>query len=165
MKFLATIYPRDVDVDAPDFDFGTFRTRQAVRTIVFDGDEVAIIHVSKFNYYMLPGGGIDRENIEDELKREVREELACEIIIERNIGSIITYIDRWNYKQIDTCFVSRKIGETKNALLTEFEAAAGYEVIWAHNLSQAITLLKSSRPTDRDGKLIRQRDLLFLESL
>ena len=63
MKLLATFKAKDVDLDAPDFDYASFKPRSAIRAIVFDGDEVALIYVKEHGYYMLPGGGL--ENNED----------------------------------------------------------------------------------------------------
>ena len=86
MKLLATIKPEDVDADSPSFEYGSFKPRTAARAVVFDGEKMALIHISKHDYYMLPGGGIDSDDLRTGLAREILEELGCEIGITSEVG-------------------------------------------------------------------------------
>lgn len=79
MKLLTTLRAEDVEPDAPTFDYTSFKPRTAVRAIVFDEDKIALIHVKEHDYYMLPGGGVENEDIATELHREILEELGCEM--------------------------------------------------------------------------------------
>jgi len=164
MELLATIRPSDVDPDAPDFDYGTFRERVAGRAVMFDGDKVALIFVEKDGYYMLPGGGIDDDDMAAGLARELLEETGCRVDIGEPVGRIDVYIDLWRNKQMDYCYVARKVGDAGAQNLTEGEAKAGYKLVWPVSINDAIRLVKAALPQVRDGKLIQARDLLFLET-
>lgn len=163
-KLLATIRPSDVDPDAPDFDPSSFRPRTAARAVLFDGDKVALIHVSADGYYMLPGGGIDGDDMATGLAREIQEELGCRVTIAGEVGSVTIYNDRWASKQTDYCYIAHKTGQDGAASLTDFETESGYQVVWAADINEAIQLVQNARPQMRDGKLIQARDLLFLQT-
>lgn len=54
---------------------GTVGKRPSVRGIILKNGKIAMMHSLKFDYYKLPGGGIEEgEALEDTLVREVREE-------------------------------------------------------------------------------------------
>ncbi len=166
MKLLASICPEDVDPASPHFDYSTFAQRTAGRVVLFDGERVALIHVSKHSYYMLPGGGVDKdEDMFVALRREVMEEIACEAKIEHEVGSVELYFDRWQQKQVDYCYIARKIGEPTKTAHTDFEKQEGHKTVWASSLAEAIRLVEDSMPEERDGKLVRARDLLFLKTV
>lgn len=163
MKLLATFKAKDVEPNAPHFDYDSFKPRKATRAIVFDGDKVALIHVKEHSYYMLPGGGIDEgEDVAAGLRREITEELGCKVEMTGEVGSIEVYFDRWSKKQTDSCYTAKKVGLTTSTAPTGFEQQEGHNVIWAESLPDAIHLVEKATPLNRDGKLVRARDLLFL---
>lgn len=163
MKLLATLRAEDVEADAPHFNYDSFTPRRAARAIVLDGDKIALIHVKEHNYYMLPGGGLEGdENPQNGLIREVAEELGCVVEIIDEVGSVEVYFDRWSKKQTDYCYITKRVNETDKAL-TDFELEEGHNVIWADSLQAAMELLEGAYPINRDGKLVRARDLLFLK--
>lgn len=54
---------------------GTVGKRPSVRGIIIRDGKVAMLHSRKYNYYKLPGGGIEAdETLEETLVREVKEE-------------------------------------------------------------------------------------------
>lgn len=54
---------------------GSVGKRPSVRGIIIRDGKIAMMHSKKYNYYKLPGGGIEPgEGLEDTLIREVREE-------------------------------------------------------------------------------------------
>lgn len=163
MQLLATLKAQNVESDAPHFDYASFKPRAAVRAIVFDEDKVALIHVKEHDYYMLPGGGIESQDPTTELQREILEELGCEIEVTGEIGSIEVYFDRWSKKQTDFCYTAKKVRHIADATPTDFEVEEGHSIVWAQNLDAAMQLIDSATPANRDGKLVRARDLLFLK--
>jgi 8-oxo-dGTP pyrophosphatase MutT (NUDIX family) len=166
MKLLATFKAKDVDLDAPDFDYASFKPRSAIRAIVFDGDKVALIYVKEHGYYMLPGGGLENnEDVHAGLSREIVEELGCEIVITGEVGCIEVYFDRWSQRQTDYCYTSNKMGETTEKSLTDFEIKEGHDVVWVEDIQTAIKLVANVHPKNLDGKLVQARDLLFLKSV
>jgi 8-oxo-dGTP diphosphatase len=166
MKLLASLTAKDVEDDAPEFDYANFAPRSAVRAVVRDGDKICLIHVSEHNYYMLPGGGIDDgEDMQTALAREIMEEIGCTATVVGEVGSIEVYNDRWRKKQTDFCYVMNKDETAGGTAITDFEASEGHKVIWALSLNEAIRLVKDAAPINRDGKLVRARDLLFLQAI
>lgn len=70
-----------------EFDFknyitnGSIGKRPSVRGIIIREQKIALVHSEKYDYYKFPGGGIDgKENHEETLVREVREEVGLEVI-------------------------------------------------------------------------------------
>lgn len=145
-------------------DYLNYQPRKAGRVILFKDQKVALIYVSTHKYYMLPGGGIEKESIQSGLKREVREEIGCQIKIISEVGKIISYIERWKNIQTDYCFIAKVTKEIKDISLTSFEKSEGHQIVWAKNIKVAIDYLKNSKPQENDGKIIQKRDYLFLKT-
>ncbi len=60
---------------------GTVGKRPSVRGIILRNGMIAMMHSQKYNYYKLPGGGIEPgESLEETLIREVREESGLIVI-------------------------------------------------------------------------------------
>ena len=164
MKLLATIKSIDVNPKAKNLDYDKFKPRIAARVVLLDNKKVALIYVSAHNYYMLPGGGIDYDNIETGLKREVREEVGCEIEILEEIGYTKLYFDRWRKIQTDYCYLAKVLSRGVDLYRTDFEESEGHKIVWANNINQAIELVKTADPKEDDGKIVRARDLLLLKT-
>lgn len=165
MLLLHTIKPEDVDNNAPAGNYAAYTSRTAVRAIVFDGAKVALIFVRKHGYYMLPGGGVDES--EDKmlaLHRELKEELGCKTEVTGEIGSITIYNDRWRSKQTDYCYTATLVERGDATMPTNFERDEGHEVIWTSTIFDASQRMRGAMPLNRDGKLVRARDLRFLET-
>ena len=164
MKILATIKSVDVNPNAKGTDYATFTRRNAARVVLLDDKKVALIHVSAHNYYMLPGGGIDDDDIETGLRREVKEEIGCEIEILDEVGSTDLYFDRWTILQTDYCYIAKAVSSGLELARTDFEESEGHKIVWANDINQAIELVKKADPKEDDGKIVRARDLLLLET-
>lgn len=162
-RLLASIKPEDVDETFRQTDYSTYTPRRAGRAIVFDGQKVALLSVGGQNYYMLPGGGIDKgEGTEEGLRRELLEELGYLVELGAPIGVTEMYIDRWRNKQLDTCFFAEVSGDQGEISRTAFEKLEGHQIVWAQSLSLALQLVETAVPKNRDGKLIQVRDSVFL---
>jgi len=139
-----------------------YELRKAVRTILLNAEnEVALLNVSKFGYYKLPGGGIENnEKVLKALVREVKEEVGANISILNELGIIIEYRNTHQLLQVSYCFVSTVKGKIGKSKFTEEEINDGFSVEW-HTLPNAIKLLENT-PNDYLSKYITGRDSAFL---
>lgn len=140
--------------------------RRAGRAVIFDKNgNVALLHVTKKNFHKLPGGGIEEgEDIENALRREVLEEIGCEIANLRELGIIEEYRGKFELHQISYCFLADLAGEKGRPQLTEDEIADGFETVWL-NIDVAIQQLENEvHVEDYEGKFIQLRDITFLKA-
>ncbi len=146
------------------------KLREASRAVLIDDNGlVPILHVSKFKYHKLPGGGIDDgENKKQALIREVLEEVGSTISIDAEIGKIIEYRSKDNFnwgseqKQISYCYLG-KILTKGEPHFEEFELLEEFELVWM-TLNEAIKTLQNDKPTNFEGTFIVDRDLTFLKA-
>lgn len=161
MQLLKTINTEDASAE----EVASYTIREAGRAVVVDeGGKIALLYVSKENYYKLPGGGI--ETGEDKLLalfRECQEEIGCDIEILQEIGSIIEYRKIFQLYQTSYCFLAKVKGEKGVPDFTDSEKKRGFEVVWLP-FQDALKTLSESKPTSVEGKLyIVPRDTTFLE--
>lgn len=160
MKQLAIINPENVTDD----EVKGYSTRDAARAVIFDENKlVALLYVSKEEYYKLPGGGV--ENLEDfkiALERECREEIGCEIEVISEIGSIIEYRKIFNLKQSSYCYLVKVKNKKGLPSFTDEELEKGFRPVWLP-YEDALKVLSNNIATSFEGKnYIVQRDLIFL---
>ncbi len=161
MKLIAKINLENIEDNlTSDFEF-----RRAARAIVFDENElVALLPVTKHNYYKLPGGGIEgEENIIEAAKRECLEEIGCEVEIIKELGEILEYLPKINFKQTSYCYIAKLSNSKGSTNFTQSEIDEGFEKpIWL-TLPDAIDLISKSKPNNYTGPFRVARDLAFLE--
>ena len=142
-----------------------YRIRIAARAIILDRTgNIAILSTSKSkdNYHKLPGGGLeDSEDVTKTLKREIKEEVGCEIEILKEVGEIIEYKNEYNQKQTSYCFLAKIKGQIGKANFTKEEREAGFKLEWVP-IGEAIKLFKDSTPKDYTARYIQVRDYTFL---
>lgn len=81
---------------------GTVGRRPSVRGIIIRDGKIAMMHSKKYDYYKLPGGGIEgEETLEETLIREVREESGLVVIPEtiKEFG-YVRRIEKGRYEEI-----------------------------------------------------------------
>jgi 8-oxo-dGTP pyrophosphatase MutT (NUDIX family) len=166
MKTILEFSDRDLDAAAPARDRSAYKRREAARAVVTDEDgRVALLHVVKYDYYKLPGGGIDAgESVTAALKRELLEEIGCEAEITGEIGQIIEYRDRGDFRQTSYAFTARMVGEQQAPEFTAKELNDEFEMMWAADLEDAIALVAEARPELYEAHHIQLRDLTILKS-
>lgn len=165
MELLTEIYESNIGCPVCNLE-KVYTVRKASRAVIVNSlKEIALLYVSKNTYYKLPGGGIEKgESIIEALNREVMEEVGAKINIVSEIGTIIEYKDRYKQLQISYCFlamVSQIVGDPS---FTKEEVNAGFKLKWV-KFEDAVTFIKSSKPSNYLGKFIQKRDLAFLTQL
>ena len=164
MELLKTIKEEEAYPGTNPAKSEKWKFRRAARAVVFDeGNKVALLNVSRHNYYKLPGGGIENsEAVEEALQRECLEEIGCRVIIKQELGSIVEYRNKIGVEQESYCYIAKLDGEKGEAKLEQDEADAGFKTVWV-DINRAIELVEGSKPKDTyDGPFIKIRDSIFL---
>ncbi|MES3031710.1 MAG: NUDIX domain-containing protein [Patescibacteria group bacterium] len=161
MKQLALINPENVS----EKEVKEYPVRESVRAIVVDEEgKIALLHVVKENYFKWPGGGI--EGAEDKmtaLNRECDEEIACDIEVFGEIGSIVEYRTIFNLKQISYCYLAKVKKKKGVPTFTDFEKEKGFKNVWL-NYEEAMNSLINSQATSVEGRsYIVPRDTILLK--
>ena len=165
MELIREILEEDVGLSQGKSEKVCYNLRKAARALIFNSEgKIAILFVSKKNYHKLPGGGIEEgEDIITALKREVLEEVGCNIEIKsQEIGAIIEYKNKDKSLQISYCYWGDMAGDLMDATLTKREIANGFKLKWL-KLDEAIEILEKDSPSDYLGRFIRIRDMTFLK--
>lgn len=165
MKTLLTIKDEDIRPGVNYAYKNKSIVREASRAVLFDdSNKIALLHVSKWSYYKLPGGGIDKgEDKQQALVRECLEETGCNIKIGKEIGKIVEHRGKWNILQTSYCYLASVLSKKGNPEFEQGEIDDGFELLWV-NIDEALDLLKKSQPDDStyDGKFIVKRDVVIL---
>lgn len=83
---------------------GTVGKRPSVRGIIIKDGKIAMMHSQKYDYYKLPGGGIEAgEAYEDTLIREVREESG--LVVKTDSIKEFGYVRRIEKGKIEDIFI------------------------------------------------------------
>lgn len=169
-KLLDEIYDLKLSIDSKSIYDNQFIFRRAVRGVVRDKDgNLAILHVSKYGFYKLPGGGIEsHEDVEAALQREILEETGANCRILNKIGLIIECrkepSETAGMIQISYAYNAEVVGEKGEPKLTKEEKENGFEVVWVP-IKEAIKLIKySANPQVYESSFITRRDVAILTS-
>ena len=151
----------------------TFIDRLTGKAVVFDDeDKIALVGNKVNSFYLLPGGGIDKnEPVEDGIKRECLEEIGCQVDLLYMVGVIEDFRDRDKTHCINYCYTAKLIGKKGELKLTEEEKKNGLHVIWA-SLDEAISILEKEVEQLKRGEVTFYntgfnilRDDLFLKEV
>lgn len=162
MKQILFLNPENVSEN----DAENYPLREAARAVVRDEDGmIALLYVSRDNYYKLPGGGIETaEDTASALQRESLEEIGCEVEVEKEVGSVLEYRKFAKIRQISYCYLAKVKGKKGVPDFTQSEKDRGFEVVWFPP-QKAKQALSENRATSPEGRLyIVPRDLALLEA-
>ncbi|MDD5251594.1 MAG: NUDIX domain-containing protein [Patescibacteria group bacterium] len=140
--------------------------REAARAILLDDKgRVALLNVSKYGYFKLPGGGIDPgETVLRALRRELLEETGCEAKIDpSSVGATIELRRQLKLFQISYCFIARVSGNKCALKLTPDERREGFKLAWVKP-DQALRLLRERHPRNYEGHFIVNRDAILMKA-
>jgi len=165
MKLLKEITERSLGISDAEILAEKFRFRKSARAILLnDNNEVSIQHVTKWNYYKLPGGGVEIGETEEEaLKREIIEEVGCDLTIEKELGIVIEWRNNQDLLHLSYGYLCRVKGKITEPSYEEGEIADGFKPIWV-SLDEAISLMNDNYPDEPyQAKSIISREKAFLE--
>jgi 8-oxo-dGTP diphosphatase len=164
MKLFLEITEKDISLEGSKNFAKKYKHRRASRAIVYNSEnKIALIDVTSNSLHKLPGGGVEKgESLKQALEREVFEEAGSKIQILEKLGKIIEYRNRWNILQTSYCYIAKALGKPIQPVFTKKEKNSGFQLQWV-SLDQAISLSKSDRPEDYEGKFIQLRELEFLK--
>ena len=165
MKLLAEISEKTLGIEPTDEILErTFRFRKSARAVLFnDKDEVCLQLVGKYNYYKLPGGGVEVGETEEEaLKREIVEEVGCDITLEKELGITIEFRNQLDLLHISYGYMTRVQGETREPAYEQGEIDEGYQSVWVP-LEEALRLIQTKGPdAPYEAPFILEREYAFL---
>ncbi|MES2215785.1 MAG: NUDIX domain-containing protein [Patescibacteria group bacterium] len=162
MKFLRLINPDNIEKSIAQ----EYKPRLAARGVVFDEhNNVAVLPVSKHNYYKLPGGGIEMgEEKLEAFRRECLEEIGSDVEVTAELGFIEEYRSEFSILQTSYCYVGKTIGNRTQTAFTEHEVSEGFkQPLWVP-FDEALRLVSQSEPNNYEGRFIKERDTLILET-
>ena len=165
MKILKTIRDKDFGLDFPDPE--VYTERKAARAIVFDqNNTIAMLYSINKNYHKIPGGGVENgEDIIQALRREMIEEIGCEIDNIKELGIIEEYKNQSSVHQISYYFTANLKGEKGKPQLTEKESDEGFQTVWL-SIDGVIKILEIEKDVEHyDGKFVTTRDLFILNEV
>ncbi len=144
-------------------EYKTWSSRIAVRAVLLNAENsVCIMHSRKYDFYALPGGGIDSdETLEIGFAREIEEESGFIPQKVADLGVFIEKRDFENVLQVSFCYLARatKPGQIN---MTEGEQSLDFEILWV-NMEDAIKLVAGNKREHYDMKFNTPRLLSMLE--
>ena len=161
MKELKLLNPEN----ASEEEVQSYRIREAARAIVIDANgKIALLYVSKKNYYKLPGGGLDEgEEKINALKRECKEEIGCDVEIINEVGSIVEYRKMFNIKQTSYCYLAKVKGEKGLPNFMDDEIESGFKEVWLSYENAERALMENKDICYEGSAYIVPRDTIFLK--
>ena len=164
MHILKEITDKTVGLGDSDKLGTEYELRKSARVILKNADGlIAIQQLQNHNFHKLPGGGIEEgESIEEGLRREVHEEVGCEIEIADSVGMVIEYRNTYKLLHISYCFAATVTGSINEPHLEAAEIAEGMVTVWV-TPEEALKNMRSDVPSRYESHFILQREMAFLE--
>lgn len=153
MKYLKTITDEDI-FESPEFEKpDIFEKRTTVKAVVVnDEGKFGFVTNPVHGFYLLAGGGAESDNLGDEIRREMSEEMNLEADVIGEIGRVHEYRNR-NAKEYETvCFIVKAIGEANEDTRTKDERKNDLRVAW-FSKNEAIGILNKQVEKVKKGEV------------
>jgi 8-oxo-dGTP diphosphatase len=164
MKLLAVIgeYIPSEKIDYETFDFSN--SKEGVRAVLLNNEGlVSVQHLGLLNYHELPGGGIEvGESEEVALRREIVEEVGCQIVIKDKIGVIIEYRYLNELPHVSHAYLCGVEGEERNPSYKGYEVDQARKPVWM-SLDDALSVMENYPEVPHKAQFIVEREKRFLE--
>lgn len=118
MEYFLTLQDKDI-YPVEEKDSTEYFIRPTAKGFVLDNqNNICLISINEF--YGLPGGGIEPgETPEEAFVRECKEEIGCDVKIEKEIGVTLQIRDETQKKYKIYYFVARVVGEKGDPITTQ----------------------------------------------
>lgn len=128
-----------------------------------DKDQYAVMYTKKYDFYLLPGGGIEgNEEKTEALSREVLEETGCTCETIAEIGCVYENRAHCDYTQYSYYYFVKAGNNIQDQSLTDIEIQNKTEVQW-YSLEKAIDLIFNQKPSTNQQKYLQARDVAALK--
>jgi len=163
---LATINDQTLGLSTPP-SLATKSTRTGARAILFDNkNRVALVYERRYHHYKLPGGNVESgENLEQAVRREIKEEVGANIADICYLGVVHSYLSAYNEDCDQHYFTARVDGEIGESAWIDEEELHGCQTIWCDNLQQAIERIQSGLSKEYVHLFERARELAGLKAV
>jgi len=158
MKLIAEITDKEI-LGTDGLSFA--EPRYTARAILKHGDLYAVMYTGEFNFYSLPGGGVDAgEDIQSALQRELLEETGCTCDEITELGKVIENRAKADYTQCSYYFVAT-VKEIGTPEFTDAEKKHKTELQW-HTLEKTIQLVNDFVPATYQQQFLKAREVAAL---
>ena len=139
------------------------KPRITARAIVRRTDGLfAVMHIGKYDMYMLPGGGVDDgEAIEDALRRELAEETGCLCREIMPLGVVTENRAHADYTQMSYYFAVTTGGAAEEKHLTAEEISNGTSLQW-RTMEEVLHLIGDPVHEVFQRRFLQARDMAAL---
>lgn len=150
--------------EAGDKEGPCTRRRETVRAVLLDSEgKIALLHIRKYGYYTICGGGIEPgESREEALAREAAEETGCRCKVLGELGTIEEWRAYSGVFQTSYCYLAAVVGEKGIPAMTEEEAEEETCLEW-QPLEKAMELIAHSSERRVKERYIKLREQAALQ--
>jgi ADP-ribose pyrophosphatase YjhB (NUDIX family) len=153
MEYLKVLRDSDIFKNPEHQEPDSYEERQTVKIIVRNAEgEIALITNPIHNFFLLPGGGAESNDLEKEAEREALEEINYFVKITKEVGKIEEFRNRNAKHYITTCFLAEAIKENNGDLRTEEEKKNGLIVRW-FSYDEALEILSDQVEKAKNGEV------------